>query len=122
MATEVLDIGQLWETTGGDREFIRELGDVFLNDVEDRLRQIEAAIAQASWDETKAMAHSIKGASANVGAATLARLAEQLEELPSPDPTHVSALHAGLSAALADVRAAFHDLPEGDATPPTPSE
>jgi len=51
-----------------------------LADAEDSLRQLEQAIASKSIKTIEDIAHSLRGASANVGAKSLADVAFQLEQ------------------------------------------
>ncbi|HYD62949.1 MAG TPA: EAL domain-containing protein [Noviherbaspirillum sp.] len=53
----------------------------FLEDTPGYLNQLEQAIQDGDADTARAMAHSIKGSSGNLGAATLAQLAKEAEEL-----------------------------------------
>jgi diguanylate cyclase (GGDEF)-like protein len=53
----------------------------FLEDTPGYLNQLEQAIKDGDADTARAMAHSIKGSSGNLGAGTLAHLAKEAEEL-----------------------------------------
>ena len=74
------DWQQLRQLAGGDIEFEVELLEIFLADAEDSLRQLEQAIASKSIQNIEDIAHSLRGASANVGAQSLADVAFQLEQ------------------------------------------
>ena len=74
------DWQQLRQLAGGDTEFGVELLKIFLVDAEGSLRQLEQAIASKSIKNIEDIAHSLRGASANVGAKSLADVAFQLEQ------------------------------------------
>lgn len=71
---------QLEQLAGGDKAFQKELLVLFLQDTQERIRQLGSEIAAKDAAAAEASAHYIKGASLNVGAATLATLAGQIEE------------------------------------------
>lgn len=71
---------QLRQLAGEDSDFETELLAMFLKDAETSLRQLELAIATSSIKTIEEVAHSLRGASANVGASALARAARQLEQ------------------------------------------
>jgi diguanylate cyclase (GGDEF)-like protein len=54
---------------------------LFLEDTPTYLKQLEHAINQDDAESVRAMAHSIKGSSGNLGAASLAQCAKEVEEL-----------------------------------------
>lgn len=74
------DWQQLQQLAGGDADFEVELLNMFLADAEDSVRQLEGAIASQSIKTIENVAHSLRGASANVGAKSLADVALQLEQ------------------------------------------
>ncbi|MGH8806928.1 MAG: response regulator, partial [Noviherbaspirillum sp.] len=53
----------------------------FLEDTPAYLNQLDQAVQEGNADVARAAAHSIKGSSGNLGAATLAQLAKEVEEL-----------------------------------------
>ncbi|HEY4542371.1 MAG TPA: EAL domain-containing protein [Noviherbaspirillum sp.] len=53
----------------------------FLEDTPAYLAQLTRSVQEGSTDVARAMAHSIKGSSGNIGATTLAQLAKEAEEL-----------------------------------------
>ncbi|MDD5134025.1 MAG: response regulator, partial [Phycisphaerae bacterium] len=63
----------------GDEELIDEIIPVFLRDNTSRLELLEQAVEKNDIKEIKFYAHSLKGASATIGAAKIAELAKQME-------------------------------------------
>ncbi len=72
---------QLRQLAGEDADFEAELLAIFLSDVESSLRQLEGAIAAQNIQNIVDIAHSLRGASINVGATALAQVAQQLEQI-----------------------------------------
>ncbi|EDX87533.1 Hpt domain protein [Synechococcus sp. PCC 7335] len=83
LSTETLstefDWQQLQQLAGGDAEFEAELLAMFLNDARNSLRLLEGAIASKKLETIESVAHSLRGASANVGASAIANTAFELE-------------------------------------------
>jgi histidine phosphotransfer protein HptB len=77
--TPDFDWQQLKQLAGEDAAFEAELLEMFLKDAEISLRALELAIASRSLQTIEEIAHSLRGASANVGACALAFSARQLE-------------------------------------------
>lgn len=73
------DWQQLRQLAGEDPDFEAELLSIFLKDAKSRLKALGAAIEAHDAAAVEEIAHSLRGASANVGASALARSAQQLE-------------------------------------------
>ena len=89
--------------TDGDGQLERELGSLYVATADLYLEEMRAALTTggAGWGRA---AHSLKGASANIGATDMARLAAEAEKaVASPE------LLEALERALAEVRRFFHD-------------
>ncbi|MCI4644077.1 MAG: PAS domain S-box protein [Hyphomonadaceae bacterium] len=76
-----LDQAAITELWGGDIETFAEIAEIFISELDWRLPGLD----EASTDEVEHQAHSLKGASANVGATHLSELAAQLEMAASSD-------------------------------------
>lgn len=75
------DWQQLRQLTDQDTDFEAGLLEMFLQDVERSLKALELAIASRRIQVAEDIAHSLYGASANVGASALALVASQLEQM-----------------------------------------
>jgi HPt (histidine-containing phosphotransfer) domain-containing protein len=75
------DWQQLKQLAGEDTAFEYELLEMFLKDAEISIRELELALASRSIQTIEDIAHSLRGASANVGACALALAARQLEHI-----------------------------------------
>jgi HPt (histidine-containing phosphotransfer) domain-containing protein len=62
-----------------DPNFLRELIELFLQDVPQRLQDLEQALARGDAPTLARAAHTIKGSSSNFGAARLCKLAQEIE-------------------------------------------
>ncbi len=74
-----IDIERLYQTSGGDAEFEKELLELFIEDTQPHLANLTRALAEKDFDRLQMEAHYIKGASINMGANMMHSLALQLE-------------------------------------------
>ena len=81
--------------------FLRELIELFIQDVPGRFAEIERALATQDAPLLTRAAHSIKGSCSNFGATDLQRLSQQMENQGK------SAAFAEATAALPGLRAEF---------------
>jgi len=107
-----IDFSRIQETSDGDTEFERDLLGVFIEDCEDRLQRLNAAIAAGRLDEIKREAHTIKGAAANVGTTRLQEIALRLETLSDASIPEGQALSEKLAEEFERVKAAISDYIE----------
>lgn len=71
-------LAELRELMGAD---FSALVEAFLRDSSDRFRALELALAAGETDQARRQAHSLKGSSSNLGALTLSKHCQQLEQL-----------------------------------------
>jgi HPt (histidine-containing phosphotransfer) domain-containing protein len=69
----------LRELNPDDPAFLRELIDLFISDVSDRLAELDRSLASADAALLTRAAHTIKGSCSNFGAVELARLSQVVE-------------------------------------------
>jgi len=69
------------DSVGGDREFLAELIETYLEDSPRLLEAMRLAMAAGNAEEFRRAAHSLKSTSATLGAMPLSRLARGLEEM-----------------------------------------
>jgi HPt (histidine-containing phosphotransfer) domain-containing protein len=60
-------------------EFLREIIGIFLEDIPERIKELEQSLAAQDKSKFVRAAHSIKGSSANMGAMILKDYADELE-------------------------------------------
>jgi signal transduction histidine kinase/CHASE2 domain-containing sensor protein/DNA-binding response OmpR family regulator len=80
VSTEPLDLDYLHSLSEGDIEFEQELLQVFLQNTQENLTEVQTALANNDIATIAAKAHQLKGASGNVGARIIQQLAIQLEQ------------------------------------------
>jgi HPt (histidine-containing phosphotransfer) domain-containing protein len=101
-----VDLADGLARAGDDREFYRELLDLFLADARQRLAQLEAALGTGDLKEVAATAHSIKGAAANLAAGRAREIACAIESRGrAGDGTGLAALSGDLAAEIERVAA-----------------
>jgi len=76
----LLSIEETLERMSGDRELLVNLFQLYIDDAPKKLRSLEEHIGQVDFYQVERIAHSLKGASATVGAARLCGLAAELEQ------------------------------------------
>lgn len=64
---------------GDNDEFLREIAGIFLEDTPQRIAELDSGLAAGDTAKFTRAAHSIKGSSSNLGAASLRATAEKLE-------------------------------------------
>lgn len=78
--TKHVSRGRLDEIGMGDPVFTAELIDIMIEDGLSRVRHIRAAFEAQRMEELGKIAHSLKGAALNVGAAELANLCASIDD------------------------------------------
>lgn len=76
-----IDRNLLHEYSDGDRNFEQELLHLFVDDTQQHLTSLKAAISNQNFDIATREAHHIKGASAHVGAVAMSAIAAEIETL-----------------------------------------
>lgn len=84
--TAVFDAEHLRLMCGGDSEFEATVIHEYRQAVEGLLAQLAAALAESDQNALRALAHTLKGNSATLGAVTLARHGHTLETLTIETP------------------------------------
>jgi CheY-like chemotaxis protein/HPt (histidine-containing phosphotransfer) domain-containing protein len=101
---------ELQQAGGGDREFVQEVINSYLEDAPQRLEAIEQAIAKNQSQQLTSSAHALKSLSATVGASYLANLCEQLQELGKQNRVEESSeIATQLPDAFSQVRQALQE-------------
>lgn len=75
----VFDVNQLRNICLEDAELMREVATSLVKDAEVQVAALQDAIAEADGTRCARLAHYVKGACANVGAASLAALMKSIE-------------------------------------------
>lgn len=72
-------LDQLFDSIGGDPEFLVELIDTYVSDAPMQVQELRAAIAAGDVERLVRPAHTLKSASASLGALGLSERCRQLE-------------------------------------------
>jgi HPt (histidine-containing phosphotransfer) domain-containing protein len=95
----------LLEIVQGDRELAVELTQIFLSELEPRIREIQAAIRSGDARELRSAAHALKGSAASVSGKAVAATALSLEHLGANGTVEgAEALFPVLESRAADLR------------------
>lgn len=78
-APDAVDLNVLRDATGGDRDLMQELAELYLNDSDLQLRALDDAIENKEMDRIRRIAQALIAASEAVGAATAAGIFRELE-------------------------------------------
>lgn len=79
LTDSIFDWDGLLQRLMGDEDFAKEIIDDFLKQIPDNLFALKDALNKKDLRLVKREAHTIKGASGNVGALALQKIAEQIE-------------------------------------------
>jgi CheY-like chemotaxis protein len=74
-----VDMGRLLDFTDGDRDSLRELVTLYLDQTGQQVEQLEAAVQAGAAQEVRRLAHSCAGASATCGMRRMVPLLRELE-------------------------------------------
>ena len=117
MADLVLDperVALLRELDGGDGTLLPAVADEYQRDAAAQVEAMRSAAAAGDASTLQRAAHTLKGASANVGAATMADLCRRLEgQARDARLAGAAPLIEGIEAELGRVRAALRDVVAG---------
>jgi HPt (histidine-containing phosphotransfer) domain-containing protein len=98
------------DSVGGDREFLAELIETYLDDSPRLLEAMHMALETGNAEDFRRAAHSLKSNSASLGAMPLSRLARGLEEMGKAGMLEGAAANlAQAEAEYALVKAAMQD-------------
>jgi two-component system sensor histidine kinase/response regulator len=93
--------------TDGDPDEEKELLDLFFEQAEISLSELETSCENANNEEWEKAAHRLKGASANLGANPLAKACEDAETHHDKDQSTKETILSSIKKQLSDVRAFF---------------
>ncbi|MFC2156650.1 Hpt domain-containing protein [Acidobacteriota bacterium] len=74
-----IDLESALERTGGDKEFLHELLDLYISEFGPHFQKIKDALKEADLNSIQELAHSLKGSSANLSLLTLQDISYTLE-------------------------------------------
>ena len=101
-APAVLDLDQLRDICMEDTELMRELATSLIDDTASHIPELAEAVDQADSPRCARLAHYVKGACANVGAASMAALLKTIEV--DAKAGNFGACHASLDNLAAELQ------------------
>lgn len=101
---DIFDLEQFLDQTGLDRDSIRDVIATFLDDIPTQIDRLRIAIKEGNGNQTRRMAHTIKGAAANLSSGSLYQAALQIEQIAEKCAPDI------LKARLADLETQFEKL------------
>ncbi|MCP4104190.1 MAG: response regulator [Desulfobacteraceae bacterium] len=78
---EVLNIAELTEIVGGDRNLMKKMAAMYLETLPDLLSKIQESVAAGNSEYLRFSAHSLKGMSLNLSAWTVSNISYRLEKM-----------------------------------------
>lgn len=81
MVKKVIDWETAIERLGGDKEFLIELLNELVEQIDQSLPDLKTAIEQKNYSDVRSIAHGLKGAAANLGADKISAKFYELETM-----------------------------------------
>lgn len=81
MQESLIDMESALERIGGDEEFLVELLNDLLEQLDENIPAIRQAIASSEFETLRSLSHGLKGASANLSVVGMASLFKELEDM-----------------------------------------
>lgn len=75
----VFNCAAAMDVAAQDVDFLREIVDVYLADIPTQIAKLQAALGAGDVESAHRLAHTIKGASANIGAESILEVAAAIE-------------------------------------------
>jgi HPt (histidine-containing phosphotransfer) domain-containing protein len=104
--TALLDpetVSNLLRIASGDMSFFEEILKIYFEQAEDIARDLENSVKHGDAVLFRRAAHTLKGASLNVGATTIVSVCERLEQRGLGNPTDLAVLANELARVRASV-------------------
>jgi HPt (histidine-containing phosphotransfer) domain-containing protein len=116
VGAEAFSMTEALEHVEGDLDLLREMADLFLDEVDNMTRAIEQSITAGDPVALQHAAHTLKGSVSNFAAHAATEASFALEKMGrQQDFTHTSAALAALKSALAQLIPALTALKEKEA-------
>lgn len=101
----IIDMTDFMARVEDDMELARDLAEIFLSDAAQKLDELEQYIEQNNADGVRNVAHSIKGAAANLSALQVCEFSRSLENMgASNDLTGAQQIFSRLVSAIGEFK------------------
>jgi HPt (histidine-containing phosphotransfer) domain-containing protein len=102
------------EACGQDTALIQELVQVFVQQTQVTLDELQLAVGQHDWPQVVYLAHKVKGSAIYLGAQAMTQAAHGLEQAAAvPQPAECLAHHQALQAAFIATKTAIPQVFQG---------
>jgi len=106
-----IELAVLRDATGGDRDLMQELAELYVSDADLQLRALGDALRNNEMDRIKRIGHTLAGASASIGATAATEMFRGLEEAAKAgDTDRIRELNERLALEFVRVKRALADL------------
>lgn len=104
MNQDVVDLNEVLERVQNDKDLLLELFDIFLEDCPAKIASLKDAVSAKDLSKLRDVAHSMKGASANIAAKRINASFLQMEQLAKNNTV------TGIEQLLKDIDGQINDL------------
>ncbi len=81
MSLKIIDLADVLERVQGDKKLLLELLDIFVEDYQKKIKLLEKSVSDNDYGQAHSLAHSLKGASGNIGAKAIYETFFQLDQM-----------------------------------------
>ncbi|MFH1359666.1 MAG: Hpt domain-containing protein [Candidatus Omnitrophota bacterium] len=105
MSEDIIDLKEVMERVENDQELLIELIEIFLEDYPGRMKSLKEAATQNDFSLIKDVAHSLKGASANISAKKISSLFLDVEHMAQKnDLSAMGDIYSKLEGLIEDLK------------------
>lgn len=80
LGNDIIDVSSVLDRIGGDKEFLSELLELFVEDFSESYPRLEEALEEKNFTAIQELGHSLKGSSANLSLNQLRKQAFKIEK------------------------------------------
>ena len=111
MDQKAIDLDEVLERVQNDRDLLLELIQIFLDDCAQKIGILKTAVEMKNFQQAREIAHSLKGASANISAKKVSAVFSTLEQMAkNNDLADADVLLAQLDSHLKELEVYFTEL------------
>jgi len=114
-SSEVFDVSPILKKFGDDKEFFKELAEIFIDDIPEEIAQLEYSMKNNNAEAFAKQAHKLKGSSGNFGVTGLYNLFAEMQDLGEENRLdEASEIFSKASALYRQIKIALKKSIEGD--------
>ena len=105
MSANIINMDEALERIGGDKEFLYDMLNEFVRQVDEKLPALGKAVNEKDFDNIKIIAHSLRGAAVNLSINDMHRALSDIEALiPPQDIDKMAVILKEINGMQADLR------------------